>query len=78
MARVERIEDIRMDLEEARMNLEQVREEASYVERLAAEVRAERLGPGELPALLENLGARLVQLASPKNRWRGLPRVVGG
>jgi hypothetical protein len=79
MALEERLEEpAEVALEEARFCLEQVGKEASLVERLAAEVKAERLGPAELPALLENLAARLGQLSNPKGRWQGLRQVLGG
>ena len=79
MALVERLEgSVDVDLEEARQCLEQVGKEASMVEQLAAEVKAGRVGPAELPALLENLAARLAQLSNPQSRWRGLHRAPGG
>jgi hypothetical protein len=79
MSLVELLEGpVDVDLEEARLCLAQVGKEASLVERLAAELKADRIRPVELPVLLENLAARLSRLSNPQSRWRGLPRVAGG
>jgi hypothetical protein len=48
--------------------------EAAFVKRLAGELKAGSLAPAELPALLENLAARLSKLADPARSWRGIGR----
>ncbi len=65
----------------AEVNPEEMRtllaREALLVERLPGELKAGMLRWGELPALLENLGARLSMLADPANPWRGIGRRRG-
>jgi hypothetical protein len=51
--------------------------EAALVERLAAELKTGVLRPAELPALLENLGARLSMLADPASPWKGIGKRRG-
>ena len=38
------------------------------------ELKAGSVPPAELPALLENLAARLFKLADPERSWRGIGR----
>jgi hypothetical protein len=66
---------------EMQMRLTLVAREAAFVARLAGELQAGRLAAAELPALLENLGARLTNLANPASPWRGIglcPRIRKG
>lgn len=46
-----------------RMRLRRVGREADFIEHLVGDLKDGRVNPWELPALLENLGARLGRLA---------------
>ena len=60
------LEDELEDTETAvRMRLRRVGREADFIEHLVGDLKDGRVNPWELPALLENLGARLARLASP-------------
>jgi hypothetical protein len=48
-----------------RMRLRRVGREADFIEHLVCDLKDGRVNPWELPALLENLGARLARLAHP-------------
>jgi len=48
-----------------RMGLRRVGREADFVEHLVGDLKDGRVNSWELPALLENLGARLARLARP-------------
>jgi len=48
-----------------RMRLRRVGREADFIEHLVGDLNDGRVNPWELPALLENLGARLARLARP-------------
>jgi hypothetical protein len=54
--------------------LDLVAKEAAYMRRLSGELRVGSLSPEEVPALLDNLAARLAKLASPASPWRGIGR----
>jgi hypothetical protein len=58
--------------EEMEAYLDLVGKEASYVGRLAGELKAGSLHPEEVAALLDNLAARLAKLASAASPWRGI------
>lgn len=58
--------------EEMGAYLELVGKEASYVGRLAGELKAGAVHLEEVPPLLDNLAARLAKLASPTSPWRGI------
>ena len=77
MARVTELEEMlepprEVSAEEMEEHRSLVGKEAGFVERLAGEIKAGTLNPAELPALLENLGARLSMLARPESPWRGI------
>lgn len=59
-------------LEEMEAYLNLVGKEASYVGRLAGELKAGSVSMEEVPALLDNLAARLAKLACPASPWRGI------
>jgi hypothetical protein len=70
MSRVTELEEmlaapLEVSAEEMEAHLALVGKEAAFVECLAGELQAGRLRPVELPALLENLAARLAGLAKP-------------
>ena len=72
---VEMIEGAAEDrAKEVEAHLTLVGKEAAFVERLAGELKAGSVPPAELPALLENLAARLSKLADPERSWRGIGR----
>ena len=76
MARVLELGEMLIDppeisAEEMEEHLKLVGREAAFVERLAGELKAGCLRSTELPALLENLAARLAKLANPASPWRG-------
>jgi hypothetical protein len=77
MARVLELGEMLIDppeisTEEMETHLGLVGQEAVFVERLAGELKVGCLRSTELPALLENLAARLAKLANPASPWRGI------
>lgn len=72
MAEIWEIEDeLEEELEDTetavRMRLRRVGREADFIEHLVGDLKDGRVNPWELPALLENLGARLGRLARPES-----------
>jgi hypothetical protein len=80
MARVRELEEMlaapsEISAEEMEAHLALVGKEAAFVECLAGELQAGHLRPAELPALLENLAARLARLANPAAHGSRRPSV---
>jgi hypothetical protein len=60
------LEEELVDTETAvRMRLRRVGREADFIEHLVGDLKDGRVNSWELPALLENLGARLARLSHP-------------
>jgi hypothetical protein len=58
--------------DELEVCLDLVGKEAAFLRRLSGELKAGSLHSEEVPALLDNLAARLATLASPASPWRGI------